>query len=195
MDPKLVESTVDAVYRPAIGGSISTEGLIGYVRKEEEIAKLLSQGTPAAELVHQGYSRGPVYKVARCLAEGGTSNQQHLAGPEPDATDPVADSAVEADPEILALKKALRKAQLDRQLAEIRAPIDLETRLAKIEEEVAVLVASIGHLNQQARGSLLVEIRQRFECSCGANGLVAAKLRCTACGSESDYGWWPKGSK
>ena len=162
--------------------------------KEEEIARLLSEGTPPAELVHQGYSRGTVYKVKRRLAEGGTTPPgPSLPGPE--STDPASDPALEADSEIMELKKSLRKAQLERQLAEIRAPIDLEARLTSIEEELTVIGDALTYLDDQLGGSPLSGLREKFECACGAKGLVAVRVYCTECNREGSYGWSPAHSK
>jgi hypothetical protein len=174
-----VDSTAEAVHCPEIGGSISTRGarVDTIMGKEEEIAKLLSQGTLPAELVRQGHSRGTVYKVARRLAERGTTAPHHSDSRASEASNSAYDSALEADPEILDLKKELRKAQLERQLAEMRAPIDLEDRLAKIEKDMQGLVGRFTHLNDKIEGSLLLGLRRVFKCACGKQGLVAALRR------------------
>ena len=56
---------------------------------------------------------------------------------------PDLDLEVEDDPDVIQLKKDLRKAHLERQLAEIRAPIDFEDRLASIEEELKETVEAL----------------------------------------------------
>jgi len=48
--------------------------------EEEEIAQLLSKGAQPAELVHQGYCRGPVYKVKRRLDREGTPQRSGGSG-------------------------------------------------------------------------------------------------------------------
>lgn len=154
--------------------------------KEDQIAGLLSQGTAPAELVHQGYARSTVYKMAKRLAETDTSQlSENKGGPD-------VDLEVENDPAIIQLKKDLRKAHLERQIAEIRAPIDLEARLIRIEEELDEGSDALSILREKVDGSPLAGIRQRFKCSCGTEGLVAAGVRCTNCGREATYGWHPK---
>ena len=96
--------------------------------KEEEIARLLSNGRTPAELIRQGHSRGTVYKVAKRMAGGGTSQDASQTGSVGVGLDP----EIESDPEILEFKKNLRKAQLERAIAEVRAPIDLTARLSKL---------------------------------------------------------------
>ena len=85
--------------------------------KEEEIAGLLSQGIAPAELVRKGYARGIVYKVRGRLEQPGTAQEK---GDTTVVTDSGLDPALEADPEIMELKKALRKVELERQIEEIR---------------------------------------------------------------------------
>ena len=87
--------------------------------KEEEIAKLLTEGKTPQELVSLGYSRGWVYRVnARLKPEGSTPKEGE------GILDVGIDSTVESDPEVLELKKALRKAQLERQIAEVSGPVE-----------------------------------------------------------------------
>ena len=160
--------------------------------KEVEIARLLSEGTPPAELIRQGHARGTVYKVSR-------RRRAEHAALEPDGQAPGAsDPAVEDDPEVVALKKALRMAQLERQLSEVKGPTDLDIRLSALDEGVDELYewlnkTSGAHVKLKARvdGSPLAGIRKRFHCSCGAAGLVAATVVCTSCGLEQQQGWWP----
>ena len=95
--------------------------------KEKQIAKLLREGKKPADLVHQGFSRGAVYKTNRRLQHGS-------ATPSDPSTTP--GFKVENDPEAIQLKKAVRMAELQRQLGEIEQPVELVDRIAKLEEEV-----------------------------------------------------------
>jgi chromosome segregation ATPase len=37
--------------------------------------------------------------------------------------------------------------------------------------------------------------QRTFQCgACGSSGLVGYTLKCTSCGDENGYGWWPQGS-
>ena len=99
------------------------------------------------------------------------------------------------------LKKALRKAELERQIEEIRGPSSTESRLLALEEKAETLEAALADviddhhgLEQRVDGSPLSGLRERFECSCGAEGIVAARVVCTSCGRETSHGWWPKNS-
>ncbi len=165
----------------------------GPSRKEEEIARLLFEGVSPAELVHRGFSKGTTYKIAKRLKP--TTTPQPTAIPATSATNSPVDPNLEGDPEIMDLKKTLRKAQLQRQLAEIKAPIDLQARLKGLEEEMKALSDALADLYGQLEDSPVSGLRQEFRCACGARGLVAAKVVCTSCLRESSYGWWPRKGK
>jgi predicted nucleic acid-binding Zn-ribbon protein len=48
-------------------------------------------------------------------------------------------------------------------------------------------------ITQGLRGTLGYDIKKNFRCdSCGADGAVALKIRCTHCEKENWWGWWPK---
>ena len=165
------------------------------MRKEEEIAKLLSQGTPPVELIQGGFARGTVYKVNRKLTKEATPTPRDLASPIMEEAGSVADPGLEADPEILEKKKAVRMAELDQQLAEIKQPLDFEPRLARIKRDVDALNKCVNHLIEDVEGSLFMRLHQSFECTCGAQGLLAAQVHCTVCGLERSYGWFPGESR
>lgn len=103
--------------------------------KEKEIARLLSGGRTPAELIRDGYSRSTVYKIAKRVAGGGTSKGSGQSGFVGVGLDP----EIESDPEILEFKKRLRKAQLERAIAEVRAPMDLGGRVRTLEKTVGEL--------------------------------------------------------
>lgn len=115
--------------------------------KEQEIAQLLRNGVKPSDVVHQGYARGTVYKVHKQLREeGGTPR----GGGEAEAQ---AGDSLDNDPEILELKKALRKAQLEKELAEIKSQTksevhlsDLETRVSTLEENVEAISTCVENL-------------------------------------------------
>ncbi len=48
-------------------------------------------------------------------------------------------------------------------------------------------------ITQGLRNTLGYDIKKNFRCdSCGAEGAVALKIRCTQCEKENWWGWWPK---
>ena len=147
--------------------------------KEQEIAGLLRDGATPTHLVHQGYARGTVYKVHKRLrGEGGSP----MGGGEVEAQ--VGDS-LDNDPEILELKKALRKAQLQRELSAIKSDPGSEDRLGSIESRLQ-------NLEVEVNGSLLAGVPEEFECwDCGSHRTVAVTVHCTVCESTVELGTYP----
>ncbi len=48
-------------------------------------------------------------------------------------------------------------------------------------------------ITQGLRNTLGYDIKKNFRCdSCGSEGAVALKIRCTQCEKENWWGWWPK---
>ena len=48
-------------------------------------------------------------------------------------------------------------------------------------------------ITQGLRNTLGYDVKKNFRCdSCGADGAVALKIRCTHCEKENWWGWWPK---
>ncbi len=48
-------------------------------------------------------------------------------------------------------------------------------------------------ITQGLRNTLGYDVKKNFKCdSCGADGAVALKIRCTHCEKENWWGWWPK---
>ena len=159
------------------------------VGTEEEIGRLLAEGNKPAELIQRGFKRGTVYKVNRRLQTGGTPSESGDKGLDP---------SIESDPEVMDLRKALRKAELERQLEEFKGPSSTESRLLALEEQWEEMEATLDetmaayrHVVVRVDGSPLNGLRQNFECSCGAKGHVSARIVCTSCGRETSQGWWP----
>jgi DNA-directed RNA polymerase subunit RPC12/RpoP len=48
-------------------------------------------------------------------------------------------------------------------------------------------------LEEKALDTPLWQARERISCnSCGSKGRIAVPIKCTNCGKETYYGWWPK---
>ena len=164
------------------------------VTKQEEIAKLLSDGVPPAELVRQGYTRGTVYKISGLLCKGRTTPLSETR-PEPTDVFPDLDPSLEADPEIVELRKAVRRAELEKQLGQIKERPEFLTRLINSEQHLEELFETVLLLQTEIDATPISGLQNRFQCGCGAQGLVAAKICCTECGNESSYGWFPEQPK
>ncbi len=156
----------------------------------EQIRALLAEGKPAKEIILLGFKSSTVYRVQRQLRRRATTRS--IAEHGANAVDTQGygassggDPDVEAHPEIIELKRKLRKAQLERQLREVRSPLDIESNLRVVYERVE-------SIEGQLTSSPLIGLGENFECSgCGAEGMVAASIICTNCRRETHFGWWP----
>jgi len=111
------------------------------------IIKLLTEGKSSAEIIGMGYKAGTVYGAQRKWRQGQVKTRltgdspkatQHPSHPAKTSVSPVTDE-IESDPEIVRLKKEIRKAELEKELGR-----------AKMPSAVMVLVAAakeIGELN------------------------------------------------
>jgi len=52
--------------------------------------------------------------------------------------------------------------------------------------------SALEELEGQVCGNPLAGLRYQFKCDCGAKGHIAAAVKCTACGKEVWWGWWPE---
>jgi hypothetical protein len=74
----------------------------------------------------------------------------------------------------------------------------MDSDLKKLKEQTSELQESVleavspEDLQEQLDGTIGFGLKQRFECQCGATGLVAMRVRCTKCGRESWWGWFAK---
>ncbi|MBM4354673.1 MAG: MerR family transcriptional regulator [Deltaproteobacteria bacterium] len=64
--------------------------------------------------------------------------------------------------------------------------------IGRLRRQVAELVAAYKGLKRRLDGTPQVGLGDNFKCrTCGVIGSVALPVRCTACGDETEVGWWP----
>jgi hypothetical protein len=89
------------------------------------------------------------------------------------------------------------------------ALIDLAARVARLEAsasqggtgaagiqgllaQIQELAGQVASMKAGMQGTVGYAARQNFVCRrCQQQGNVAAKLNCTSCGEENQWGWWP----
>ncbi len=132
-----------------------------------------------------------IYKVKKGVPKG---LRQESSGKDSDVLrgESLQDNVeIESDPEILDLKKELRKAELRKQLAETNAPINMESRIAAMEDKMAEMKDILDFLfdeNMNIKGLIygtpLSGLLDPFECACGAKGKYSLIIQCDECGEE-----------
>jgi len=81
---------------------------------------------------------------------------------KPDQTPSNIEESIESDPEVLAKEKELRLARLDRQIAEVRAPLDGTSRMDDLEGYVMNLEEHLNEVNSRlATMSGVLKVVQR----------------------------------
>ena len=122
----------------------------------QQIEQLLRDGKSSRQVIDMRYNPSSVYKVQRRVRAG--ANAPITEGNDP--TFPTAglgdehcDPEVESHPEVIELKRELRKVQLQSQIAAVRAPAGMGKRLDSLEKtvsEMAELVAWLATLDENS---------------------------------------------
>ena len=106
----------------------------------QQIEQLLRDGKSSRQVIDMRYNPSSVYKVQRRVRARasariteGNDPAPPMAGPGDEQRDP----EVESHPEVIELKRELRKAQLQSQTAAVRAPAGMEKRLDSLEKTVS----------------------------------------------------------
>ncbi len=140
-----------------------------------------------------------------------------VAPPEPVAAAPVAPPVAPPAPAVAApdnssidalqalvnqLAERLEKAEaslnavgtLERAIAEINTAVrSIQQNHSAALQQLATLTTSIAGLQENSRGTLGYRARHTFQCdSCASKKTVATRIKCTSCGKENWWGWWPK---
>ena len=107
----------------------------------QQIEQLLRDGKSSRQVIDMRYNPSSVYKVQRRVRAGASAP---IISEGNDPTPPTArlgdeqrDPEVESHPEVVELKRELRKAQLQSQIAAVRVPAGMEKRLDSLEKTVS----------------------------------------------------------
>lgn len=145
----------------------------------EHVEHLLRQGRKPKELIELGFPKSVVTKVRRQLRvekaapQSRTQKGRTEVGSRPrSAVTPL----VEATPDQ-------------------PRPGSLESKVQQLESQLDVLeaiIAELGDIETRLDGTPTLGLKHHFKCDCGASGFVAVHIKCTKCGRDTYWGWWPK---
>lgn len=91
------------------------------------------------------------------------------------------DQELEADPEIIKLKKEAIKEELKRKIRISQEPFQTEEELAGMQDQIEMM---------RARLKGLLVATDKWVCSeCGTEGKVCINLQCSKCNHTSWWGW------
>ena len=87
-----------------------------------------------------------------------------------------------------------RLGQKERGMSDVSIPVQrLSQRLEAVARDLQKVNGQVGGVLRGLQGTPGYGIRNHFTCeSCGSHGLMAIPMRCSKCGSEGWWGWWPK---
>jgi len=72
------------------------------------------------------------------------------------------------------------------------AVLQFEEKLEAAARHLREMEGRVTTVYRKLQGTPSYGVREDFTCeSCGAHGLTAIPLRCTSCGKEGWWGWWP----
>ena len=137
----------------------------------EHVEHLLRQGKKPKELIELGFPKRVVTRVRRQLREEGAMPRSKTQTARTEVTPLAEVTAVQPEPG------------------------SLEAKVNELEGRVEILetaVAELYDIENRLDGTPDLGLKNHFECECGASGLVALRIRCTKCGRETWWGWFPE---
>lgn len=152
------------------------------MKTTEHVEYLLRQGRRPKELLELGFPKQVITKVRRQLRQQKTVQQVKVpkgkgrakGSPQPQVTS--GDDTVTVEQKLASIESYLN---------------ELKGRLELLEAAVAEST-SLEDIEVRLDGTPTLGLKNRFECECGASGLVALHIQCTKCGRETWWGWFPK---
>lgn len=161
-DVVLTQADIDAMLSQAGGQSTSTEKPKGAVSEKQPPPKAIAVSKSQIE---QFKTKGTSQQTAPSSTPRQSTSRPKISQPVSHA--PKTRKGVRQPGETEILRTAV---------------IDLTNRLTKMEMALA-----------EAQRSKAPTMNQMFLCnSCQSQGLVAFSAKCTKCGKQTWWGWWPK---
>jgi hypothetical protein len=134
----------------------------------DHVEKLLRQGRKRKELIELGFPKRVVTRVYRKLKDGKTTSQ-------PGSQKGKVELNSHSQPAVTPVETA-----------------SVQTKPGALDSKVQQLESRVEDIETCLDGTPALGLKNRFKCDCGASGLVALHIRCTKCGRETHWGWWPE---
>ena len=135
----------------------------------EHVEYLLKQGRDSRELVQLGFPKSVVTRVRKRLKEGKARQRMKVSADEARGNG----RPIEPSAPLLQGKPG-------------------EEKLTVLESAIRKLGDQFEEMETRLDGTPALRLKERFKCSCGASGFVALHIKCTKCGEETWWGWFPK---
>jgi uncharacterized phage infection (PIP) family protein YhgE len=83
--------------------------------------------------------------------------------------------------------------QLQKMVTEIKAISQQLQDIQAMVKQLREVAEQVEDISLKLRSTPAYDIGELFKCnSCGSKGLVAIRIKCTDCGRENWWGWWPE---
>lgn len=89
---------------------------------------------------------------------------------------------------------AQRMAQMEQSLADANATISqMKEEFESVSSQIQLVSGRMEGILQNLKGTMGYRAQKTFVCNkCETRGEVATQVRCTHCGQNNWWGWWPK---
>ena len=159
------------------------------ILSQEEIDAMLSGGaggTPSAPAAEEPAAAPPPPTVKQVPV----SPQPAAAGPDP-ATKMMLDKLAEKLEDFGAALERIN--QLEKAISETNSAIrQMRADFQTFGGQTQLINSKVDGILANLKTTLGYRAQKTFTCnSCRAKGQVAAKVKCTECGQENWWGWWP----
>lgn len=147
----------------------------------DHVYELLRKGHKAKELLELGFSKNAISRARQKIRTEREAERAKVPQHKPrEVPDPQRGSITGND----SITQIQKLTSLESQVAELH---DL-LRTLEIERATYVTAAQF---EARVDGTPLLGLRKRFKCDCGIEGYLAVHIRCTDCGRETWFGWFP----
>lgn len=183
----LPQTDIDVLFKQATGKSIARPPPAKPAAPEATTSPPASPVTPSAEPPDRTGPAAPPVVVAATTPVPAT--------PPDDAFKTLQATVVDLAQRIARVETSIsRLGQQEREVPDVSVTVQrLSQRLEAVIKELHKVNSQVGGVTRGLQGTAGYGIRSSFTCeSCGSQGFVAIPMRCTNCGSEGWWGWWPK---
>ncbi len=113
--------------------------------------------------------------------------------PLPVDLEDITDSLVGISQRLSSLENRLERLERIRPQAAVQPAPALQEKVHRLAQQVRMLTSQMETIESGLKNTPDYNLRADFVCeSCGAEGAITSRHRCSKCGREGWWGWWPR---
>ena len=181
----LPQATIDALFKQATGNDIAPPPEAKPTAPSVTPRPLAAPVTPSA---------GPTQR-AEPVAPKATPVQTPSPVPSDEVLKTLQATVTDLTQRITKVETSInRLGQKEREVPDVSVVIQrLSHRLGAVVKDLQKVDNQVERVLRGLDGTPDYGMRNDFTCeSCGSHGFIAIPMRCTSCGGEGWWGWWPK---